>query len=75
MQGLGLVSTIAASIYVAMMALYYAKVQTAQGELESEMRRRIEDLRSDIEAERGVLEARLQELVRRYGSTAAVRGS
>jgi hypothetical protein len=44
-------------------------------ELESEMRRRIEDLRSDIEAERGVLEARLQELVRRYGSTAAVRGS
>jgi hypothetical protein len=44
-------------------------------ELESEMRRRIEDLRSDIEAERGVLEARLQELVRRYGATAAVRGS
>jgi len=44
-------------------------------ELESEMRRRIEDLRSDIEAERGVLEARLQELVRRYASTAAVRGS
>ena len=44
-------------------------------ELESEMRRRIEDLRSDIEAERGVLEARLQELARRHGSTAAVRGS
>ena len=44
-------------------------------ELESEMRRRIEDLRSDIEAERGVLEARLQELLRRYASTAAVRGS
>jgi hypothetical protein len=44
-------------------------------ELESEMRRRIEDLRSDIEAERGVLEARLQELVRRYASTATVRGS
>ena len=44
-------------------------------ELESEMRRRIEDLRSDIEAERGVLEARLQELVRRYASTASVRGS
>ena len=38
MQGLGLVSTIAAAIYVAMMALYYAKVQTSQGELESEMR-------------------------------------
>ena len=35
MQGLGLVSTDAASIYVAMMALYYAKVQAAQGELET----------------------------------------
>ena len=38
MQGLGLVSTCAASIYVAMMATYYAKVLAAQGELESEMR-------------------------------------
>ena len=38
MQALGLISTIAAALYVAMMALYYAKVQTAQGELESEMR-------------------------------------
>jgi len=38
MQGLGLISTIAAAAYVAMMALYYAKVQTSQGELESEMR-------------------------------------
>jgi signal transduction histidine kinase len=38
MQGLGLISTIAASLYVTMMALYYAKVQTSQGELESEMR-------------------------------------
>jgi signal transduction histidine kinase len=38
MQGLGLVSTIAAAVYVAMMALYYAKIQTSQGELESEMR-------------------------------------
>ena len=44
-------------------------------ELESEMRRRIADLRSDIEAERGVLEARLQELLRRYASATAVRGS
>src|SRR5262249_37541546 len=44
-------------------------------ELESEMRHRIEELRADVEAERGVLEARLQELTRRYGSTAAVRGS
>ena len=44
-------------------------------ELESEMRHRVEELRADVEAERGVLEARLQELARRYGSTAAVRGS
>ena len=38
MQGLGLVSIIAASIYVAMMALYYAKVLASQTELEAEMR-------------------------------------
>src|SRR5580704_3547772 len=38
MQGLGLISTIAAALYVAMMALYYAKVQTSQGEVEGEMR-------------------------------------
>jgi signal transduction histidine kinase len=38
MQGLGLVSTVAASIYVAMMALYYAKIQASGTELESEMR-------------------------------------
>src|SRR5580704_3891733 len=38
MQGLGLVSTIAASLYVAMMALYYAKIQASQAELEGEMR-------------------------------------
>jgi signal transduction histidine kinase len=38
MQGLGLVSTVAASIYVAMMALYYAKIQASQTELEGEMR-------------------------------------
>jgi signal transduction histidine kinase len=37
-QGLGLISTVAAALYVAMMALYYAKIQTSQGELESEMR-------------------------------------
>src|SRR6202790_808849 len=38
MQGLGLISTIAAAIYVAMMALYYAKIQASQTELEGEMR-------------------------------------
>ncbi|HEY3550675.1 MAG TPA: hypothetical protein VGK69_06465 [Gaiellaceae bacterium] len=45
------------------------------GEIEVEMRRRIDDLRADVEAERGVLEARLQELLRRLGSAAAVRSS
>jgi hypothetical protein len=43
------------------------------GELESEMRRRIDDLRADLDAERGVLEARLQELMRRFPSAAAAR--
>ena len=38
MQGLGLVSTTAAALYVAMMALYYAKIQASQSELEGEMR-------------------------------------
>src|SRR5215467_2359533 len=38
MQGLGLVSTTAAAVYVAMMALYYAKIQASQSGLESEMR-------------------------------------
>ncbi|HLH73694.1 MAG TPA: HAMP domain-containing sensor histidine kinase [Chloroflexota bacterium] len=38
MQGLGLVSTTAASLYVAMMALYYAKIQASQAELEAEVR-------------------------------------
>jgi hypothetical protein len=45
------------------------------GELESEMRHRIDELRADVDAERGVLEARLQELLRRFASAAAVRGS
>jgi hypothetical protein len=45
------------------------------GELESEIRRRLEELRADVEAERGVLEARLQELLRRIPSATPVRGS
>jgi hypothetical protein len=44
-------------------------------ELESEMRRRLADLQADIDAERGVIEARLQEQLRRFGSTAGVRDS
>jgi hypothetical protein len=34
------------------------------------MRQRIDELRADLEAERGVLEARLQELMRRFRSEA-----
>ena len=44
-------------------------------EAESELRRRIEELHADVEAERGVLEARLQELSRRAGATAGVTDS
>jgi signal transduction histidine kinase len=37
--GLGLVSTFCASVYVSMMALYYARVVSSQSELEQEVRR------------------------------------
>jgi signal transduction histidine kinase len=37
-QGLGLTSTVAASLYVAMMAVYYARVLSHQAELETEMK-------------------------------------
>jgi signal transduction histidine kinase len=56
MQGLGLVSTVAAALYVTMMALYYAKVQTSQSELEMEMRQHMQTASAlrlaTIEAER-----------------------
>lgn len=56
MQSLGIVSTTAAAIYVAMMALYYAKILASQSELESEMRLHmataIELRRATEEAER-----------------------
>jgi hypothetical protein len=42
------------------------------GELEGDVRRRLEELSADAEAERGVIEARLQELLRRI-EAAAVR--
>ena len=45
------------------------------GELEHEMRRRIDELRADLDAERGVLEARMQELVRRFAATAGARSA
>ena len=37
-QGLGIVSTVASAMYVAMMALFYAKALATQGELEAEMK-------------------------------------
>jgi hypothetical protein len=43
------------------------------GELEQDVRRRLEDLGADADAERAVLEARLQELLRRIDATAAVQ--
>jgi len=45
------------------------------GELETDIRRRLEELGADAEAERAVLEARLQELLRRMEATATVRSS
>jgi hypothetical protein len=43
-------------------------------DLEVDVRRRLEDLGADAEAERAVLEARLQELVRRFDSAGALQG-
>jgi hypothetical protein len=42
-------------------------------ELEADIRRRLEELGADAEAERAVIEARLQELVRRLGSAEALQ--
>jgi hypothetical protein len=42
------------------------------GELEQDVRRRLDELGSDADAQRAVLEARLQELLRRIEATAAV---
>ena len=42
-------------------------------ELEADVRRRLEDLGADAEAERAVLEARLQELVRRFDATGVLQ--
>ena len=43
------------------------------GDLEADVRRRLEELSADAEAERAVLDARLQELLRRIETAAAVR--
>jgi hypothetical protein len=44
-------------------------------ELEAEIRRRLEDLGADAEAERAVIEARLQELLRRLESAGALQST
>jgi signal transduction histidine kinase len=41
LQGLGIVSTVAASLYVTMMAFYYAKILASGAELENEMKRHL----------------------------------
>ena len=56
LQGLGIISTIAAALYVTMMALYYAKILASGAELEAETRRHLmtaaELRRATSEAER-----------------------
>ncbi len=56
LQALGLVSTIAASLYVTMMALFYAKALASQVELEQEVRQHLataaELRRATLQAER-----------------------
>jgi signal transduction histidine kinase len=42
MQGIGLISIISASIYVSMMALFYARILASQVEFEKEVRKHIE---------------------------------
>jgi signal transduction histidine kinase len=42
LQGIGLVSIISASIYVSMMALFYARILASQGEFEKEARKHLE---------------------------------
>jgi hypothetical protein len=52
---------------------WIAAVDSRLGELEQEVRRRLEDLASDADAERAVIEARMQELLRRIDAAAAVQ--
>jgi hypothetical protein len=49
---------------------WLAALDARIGELESEVRRRLEELAADADAERAVLEARVQELLRRLDSAA-----
>jgi hypothetical protein len=50
-------------------------LDTRMEELEAEIRRRLEDLGADAEAERAVIEARLQELLRRVESAGALQST
>jgi hypothetical protein len=50
-------------------------LDTRMEELEAEIRRRLADLGADAEAERAVIEARLQELLRRVESTGALQST
>lgn len=45
MQAIGLISIISASIYVSMMALFYARILASQGEFEKEVRQHLETAR------------------------------
>src|SRR3954454_235243 len=45
------------------------------GEVESDVRRRVEELGADADAERAVIEARLQELLRRVGTADVVQSN
>ena len=79
MQALGLVSTIAAGLYVTMMAIVYGKMLASQGELEMEMKQHLEtaaELRSaTIEAERaGIAKAEFLAKMSHELRTAAERG-
>jgi len=47
--------------------------QSRLAEAEDDLRRRLSELAADAEAERAILEARLQELARRIDETAALR--
>ena len=51
---------------------WIASVDQRIADLETDVRRRLEELNADAEAERGVLEARLQELMRRLDAETAV---
>jgi hypothetical protein len=48
-----------------------AAQEQRHADLEGDVRRRMDELHADLEAERGVLEARLQELMRRFASATA----